>query len=307
MQDRPDSGTHTGEESDMGRLDNKIAIVTGGSSGIGEATVRKFVAEGAKVIIADIQAEKAEALARELGPVSAAIAVDVCVEADIRNMIEAAQQNFGGLDILFNNAGFGGVSGDIADTDMGEPYDRTVDAMLKGVIMGMKHAAPIMKAQKSGAIISTASVAGLQAGYGPHVYSAVKAAVVNLTRSVSQELGQHNVRVNAVCPGGTATPIFAGQLALRGNVDYAAAVKPLLAMMQPIPRAGEPQDIANAVCFLASDEASFINGQALVVDGGLTTGDWTHPDAGTGALDALAQAMGIESFDSIDTVYHARD
>lgn len=178
----------------MGRLDNKIAIVTGGSSGIGEATVRKFVAEGAKVIIADIQAEKAEALARELGSVSAAIAVDVCVEADIRNMIEAAQQNFGGLDILFNNAGFGGVSGDIADTDMGEPYDRTVDAMLKGVIMGMKHAAPIMKAQKSGAIISTASVAGLQAGYGPHVYSAVKAAVVNLTRSVSQELGQHNVR-----------------------------------------------------------------------------------------------------------------
>lgn len=291
----------------MGRLEGKTAIVTGGSSGIGEATVRKFVAEGAKVLIADIQIDKATALADELGDNTLALGVDVCRERDVQNMVEVAREAFGRLDVLYNNAGFAGVSGDIETTDMGEPYQRTVDAMLKGVVMGMKFAAPVMKAQKSGVILSTASVAGTCAGYGPHVYSAVKAAVINLTRSVSTELGAHNIRVNAICPGGTATPIFAGQLALGGNMDYAAAVKPILAMMQPIPRSGEPEDIANAACFLASDEASFISGQALIVDGGLTAGSWTHPDLGGGSLDVLAQAFGMENFGDIDAVYHARD
>jgi NAD(P)-dependent dehydrogenase (short-subunit alcohol dehydrogenase family) len=198
------------------------------------------------------------------------------------------------------------VSGDIADTDMGEPYQRTVDAMLKGVLMGMKHAAPVMTAQGSGVIISTASVAGICGGYGPHVYSAIKSAVINLTRSVSQELGPYNIRVNAICPGGIATPIFAGQLAVGSNEDYAAAVRPALEMMQPIPRSGEPQDIANAACFLASDEASFITGHALVVDGGLTAGSWTHPDVASGSLDALAELIGVDKFDDIDAVYHER-
>ncbi|MGD8418358.1 MAG: glucose 1-dehydrogenase [Pseudomonadales bacterium] len=290
----------------MGRLDGKAAVITGGGSGIGAATVRKFVAEGAKVLIADIEEDRAGRLAEELGEATIALGVDVCEESDVKNMIATAREAFGKVDVLFNNAGFGGVSGDIEATDMGEPYQRTVDAMLKGVVMGMKHAAPVMKAQNGGVILSTASVAGICAGYGPHVYSAVKAAVINLTRSVSTELGPFHVRVNAICPGGTATPIFAGQLALGGNVDYAAAVKPLLSMMQPIPRAGEPEDIANAACFLASDEASFITGQALAVDGGLTAGAWTHPDAGPGALDALAQAIGVEDFGDIDAVYHAR-
>ena len=290
----------------MGRLEGKSAIVTGGGSGIGQATVRKFAAEGARVLIADIQAEKAAELADSLGEQAIALSVDVCNEADVKKMIDVATETFGRLDVLYNNAGFGGVGGDIEDTDMGEPYQRTVDAMLKGVVMGMKYAAPVMKAQGSGAILSTASVAGICAGYGPHVYSAVKAAVINLTRSVATELGPHNVRVNAICPGGTATPIFAGQLALGGNMDYAGAVKPLLAMMQPIPRAGEPEDIANAACFLASEEASFISGQALTVDGGLTAGSWTHPDIGVSSLDALAQAFGVENFDQIDAVYHAR-
>lgn len=291
----------------MGRLDGKSAVITGGSSGIGAATVRKFVAEGARVLIADIQNDRAAQLADELGDAAISLAVDVCSEADVKNMIGTALEAFGRVDVLFNNAGFGGVSGDIEATDMGEPYHRTVDAMLKGVVMGMKHASPVMKAQQSGVILSTASVAGICAGYGPHVYSAVKAAVINLTRSVSTELGPFNVRVNAICPGGIATPIFAGQLALGGNLDYAAAVKPVLTMMQPIPRNGEPEDIANAACFLASDEASFISGQALVVDGGLTAGSWTHPDLGPGGMDALAQAFGLDSFAEIDAVYHAKE
>ncbi len=290
----------------MGRLDGKVAIITGGSSGIGRATVNKFVHEGARVLVADIQEEKAQELAGELGDAVQAISVDVCSEADIERMVVTARDAFGRIDCLFNNAGFGGVSGDIEATDMGEPYARTVDAMLKGVVMGMKHAAPVMKAQGGGVILSTASVAGVGAGYGPHVYSAVKAAVVNLTRSVAQELGMSNIRVNAICPGGIATPIFSGQLALGGNVDYAEAVKPILEKIQPIPRNGEPEDIANAACFLASDEASFINGHALVVDGGLTAGSWSHPDFGAGLLDAIAEVIGVDNFADIDAVYHAR-
>ena len=290
----------------MARLEAKVAIITGGSSGIGRATVKKFIDEGARVLIADIQEDKAQALADEIGDAAMALVVDVCREDDVANMVATAHKAFGRVDCLFNNAGFGGVSGDIEETDMGEPYQRTVDAMLTGVVLGMKHAAPVMKAQGGGVILSTASVAGVGAGYGPHVYSAVKAAVVNLTRSVSQELGMSNIRVNAICPGGIATPIFSGQLALGGNVDYAEAVKPILEKIQPIPRNGEPEDIANAACFLASDEASFINGHALVVDGGLTAGSWTHPDFGSGLLEAIAEAIGVDKFDDIDAVYHAR-
>jgi NAD(P)-dependent dehydrogenase (short-subunit alcohol dehydrogenase family) len=179
---------------------------------------------------------------------------------------------------------------------------------LTGPILGMKHAAPIMREQRAGVIISTASIAGIKAGYGPHVYTAVKSAVINLTRSVAQELGPYNIRVNAICPGGIATPIFAGQLALRkgGNTDYAAAVKPFLERMQPIPRAGEPTDIANAACFLASDEASFISGHALVVDGGVTAGAWTSPETRVDFAAAMRMMFGVDANEKFDMVYHER-
>ncbi len=292
----------------QGRLDGKVAVITGGASGMGRATVEKFVTEGARVVIADLQRDKGEALAAELGSAAAYVATDVCRDGDVKAMIELAVQRFGRLDCLFNNAGFGGVTGEIHETDMGEPYRRTIDAMLTGPILGMKHAAPLLRAQRSGVILTTASVAGLKAGYGPHVYTAVKSAVINLTRSVAQELGPFNVRVNAICPGGIATPIFAGQLALTrgGNTDYAAAVKPFLAKMQPIPRAGEPQDIANAACFLASDEASFISGHALVVDGALTAGSWTNPEFAPPIIEALQQVFGLEEGENLDMVYHER-
>jgi len=290
------------------RLDGKVAVITGGASGMGRATVEKFVAEGARVVIADVQRDKGETLAKQLGAATVYIDTDVCREADVRAMIGAAVKRFGRLDVLFNNAGFAGVTGEIHETDMGEPYRRTVDAMLTGPILGMKHAAPIMREQRGGVIISTASVAGLKAGYGPHVYTAVKSAVVNLTRSVAQELGPFNIRVNAICPGGIATPIFAGQLALaRGdNTDYAAAVKPLLERMQPIPRAGEPTDIANAACFLASDEASFISGHALVVDGGLTAGAWTQQENRVDFGAQMRAMFGVDGNDDFDMVVHER-
>ena len=289
------------------RLQDKVAIITGAASGMGRATAIKFVAEGARVVIADIQEEKGAALARELGASALFVATDVCSEDDIKQMIESAADEFGRLDCLFNNAGFAGVTGTLDAIDLGEPYARTVGAMLTAVVAGMKHAVPLMQAGSGGSIISPASIAGLTGGYGPHVYTAVKAAVVNLTRSAALELGPSGIRVNAICPGGIATPIFAGQLAVSGgNLDYAEMVKPALEMMQPIPRAGEPEDIANAACFLASDEASFISGQALAVDGGLTAGSWTHPSLGLGGIEALAQMLGIEDVNKLDMVYHAR-
>ena len=258
----------------MARLEGKVAVITGGASGMGAATVRRFVAEGAKVVIADLQADKGAALAAELGGAATFIETDVGQEADVKAMIDLAVDRYGGLDCLFNNAGFGGVTGLIEETDMGEAYARTVAGMLTGPILGMKHAAPIMKAQGAGSIISTASIAGLRGGGGPHVYSAVKAGVIGLTRSVAIELGQHRVRVNAICPGGIVTPIFLfGQQPKAGaNVSVEDALRPAFENMQPIPRAGEGTDIAGMALFLASDDSTFVTGQALVVDGGLISG-----------------------------------
>jgi NAD(P)-dependent dehydrogenase (short-subunit alcohol dehydrogenase family) len=163
-----------------------------------------------------------------------------------------------------------------------------------------------MKSQGSGSIITTASVAGTGGGYGPHIYSAVKAAVINLSRSVAQELGPFKVRVNTVCPGFINTPIFAGQLALADKErDFVAPLAQVSSMAQPITRAGLPQDIANAVCFLASDDSDFITGHALVVDGGMTLGAWRHPDLGPGTIDVIGQILGIDDMASTDMVYHA--
>lgn len=289
------------------RLQDKVAVITGAASGVGRGTATKFVQEGARVVVADIQEDKGAALAKELGEAAEFVWVDVCIENDVKHMIDHAITTFGRLDCLFNNAGFGGVTGDIQTTDLGEPYERTVGGLLTGVVAGMKHAVPIMKAAGGGSIISTASVAGTGGGYGPHVYSAVKSAVINLTRSVALELGPSNIRVNAICPGGIATPIFAGELARQGgNVDYAEVVKPVLSLMQPIPRAGTPQDIANAACFLASDEASFISGQAIIVDGGLTAGSWTHPSFGHDPQEIMSQLFGIDDIEQVDMVVHKR-
>ena len=257
----------------MARLDGKVVVITGGASGMGAATARRFVAEGAKVVIGDLQVEKGEAIAQELGAAATFIRTDVGVEADVKAMIDLAVDAHGRLDCIFNNAGFGGVAGPIDQTDMGAPYASTVACLLTGPILGMKHAAPIMKEQGGGSIVSTASIAGLRGSSGAPVYSALKAGVMGLTRAVAVELAPHHIRVNAICPGVIVTPIFLfGQQPKAGsNVSVEEALRPSFRNLQPIPRAGEGFDIANMALFLASDESAFVTGQAFVVDGGLTT------------------------------------
>lgn len=260
------------------RLADKVAVITGGASGIGEATVRLFVAEGASVVIADIQDNRGRSLAGELGARAAYRHTDVSAEADVKAAIDEAVSRFRRLDCLFNNAGYAGASGPIADIAV-DGFDATIGVLLRGVFLGMKHAAPVMKRQGSGSIISTASVAGLGTGFGPHVYSAAKAAVIHLTRSVAMELGESGVRVNCICPGGIATPIFGKALGLPSEQADATVplMKGFLEQLQPIKRPGIPDDIAQAALWLASDESTFVNGHALVVDGGLSGGHlWTE-------------------------------
>ncbi len=265
----------------MGRIEGKIAVITGGASGIGEGTVRLFVQEGARVVIADMQDARGEKLAEELGTATTFVHTDVGQEEDVRNAIQQAVSKWGRLDCIYNNAGFGGVSGPIESTDMAA-YDQTMGVLLRGVVLGMKHAAPIMKAQGSGSIISTASVAGVGIGFGPHVYSAAKAAIVHLTKSVANELGESGVRVNAIAPGGIVTPIFGKGMGLSPEQadQTLELIKVRLANGQPIKRAGMPADIAEAALWLASDASSFVTGHTLVVDGGLTTGRlWSERQA----------------------------
>jgi NAD(P)-dependent dehydrogenase (short-subunit alcohol dehydrogenase family) len=235
--------------------------------------VRLFAAEGAKVVVADVQDARGRVLAESLGAQAAYCHADVGREADVQAMIDLAQQRFGRLDILFNNAGFAGQGGGIETLPV-EEWDTMMAVLLRGVFLGMKHAAPVMKQQGTGSIVSTASVAGLQAGFGPHIYSAAKAAVIQLTRTVAVELGESGVRVNCICPGGIATPIFGKSYGLAAEAAEAtvATMRVALAQMQPIRRAGLPEDIAEAALWLASDESTFVNGHALVVDGGLTSG-----------------------------------
>jgi NAD(P)-dependent dehydrogenase (short-subunit alcohol dehydrogenase family) len=255
----------------MGKLAGKVAVITGGASGIGKAAVRLFVEEGSRVIIADIQDDKGTQLAEELGAPVTYVHTDVSRECDVKATIDQAVTRFGRLDCLYNNAGLAGVSGPI-ELIPAEGYDSTVGVLIRGVFLGMKHATPIMKRQGSGSIISTASVAGLQAGYGPHIYSAAKAAVIHLTRSVAMELGESGVRVNCICLGGIATPIFGKALGLSAEAaeQTVETMQAMLATFQPIRRAGLPEDIARAALWLASDDSSFVNGHALVVGGGLT-------------------------------------
>ncbi|MBT7759889.1 MAG: glucose 1-dehydrogenase [Rhodospirillaceae bacterium] len=253
----------------MSELDGKVAVITGGASGIGESTARLFVAMGAKVVIADMQRERGTALAEELGPAALFQQVEVRQEAEVKAAVDCAVDTWGRLDCMFNNAGFGGVLGPVEDIPVDE-FDMTMDVLVRGVFLGMKHAVPVMKKQGAGSIINTGSIAGVTAGRGPIIYSAAKAAVVHLSKVTAMELGEHSIRVNCLCPGYIATPLSANTV---GRPDALIEKKHgSYAVRQPIPRVGLPDDIAQMALFLASDRSSFVTGQALVVDGGVATG-----------------------------------
>ncbi len=253
----------------MGRLDGKVAVITGAASGIGAATAKRFAAEGAAVVVGDLNEAGGRAVVEaclQTGGRAAFQAVDVSREADVAALVRRAVDDYGRLDVLFNNAGLGGAIGPLESVSV-DDWDRTQAVLLRGVFLGIKHAIVPMRAVGGGSIISTASIAGIRAGAGPHAYSAAKAAVINLTRTAAVELAKDSIRVNCICPGGIHTPLLSSRFP-----GGAEGLTPLLAMLQPLPRAGYPEDIAAMALFLASDEAGFVTGASMVVDGGFTAG-----------------------------------
>jgi NAD(P)-dependent dehydrogenase (short-subunit alcohol dehydrogenase family) len=268
-------------------------VITGGASGIGEATVRLFTEEGACVLIADIQDEKGRRLGDELGESTEYLHADVSREVDVKAAVGRAIDRFGRLDCMFNNAGIAGPTGPIEKVTV-EGFDEAVGVLLRGVFLGTKHAAQVMKRQGSGSIINTSSVAGIRTGYGNHVYSAAKAAVIQLTRSVAMELGESGVRVNCICPGFIATPLIgrARGLSQQEADKMVGEIEAAFENAQPIRRPGLPLDIARAALWLASDESSFVNGHSLVVDGGVVGGrSWSNYQA---AIAELKARLGLD-------------
>ena len=278
----------------MADLEGKAALVTGAASGIGRATARRFAEEGARLVLADIEDEMGRQLAHDLGGGASYVHADVGDEAQVEAMVAHAVETFGGLDVIYNNAGFSGVTGRIEEIPA-DGWDHTMNVLLKGVYFGMKHAAKAMKVGGGGAIVSTASIAGISTGISaPHVYNVAKAGVIHMTKSVAVELGPHGIRVNCVCPGFIATPIFARSLGMPSQMAQGTAEKiaPLFEDLQPIKRAGRPEDIAEAVLWLASGKAGFVTGHALVVDGGVTAGTKWEPSSERARM--LKEAMDEE-------------
>ncbi len=258
----------------MNRLDGKVAVVTGAASGIGEGTVRRFVEEGARVVVADLQEDRGRAVAESLGESARFVVADVTREDHIEGAVADAVTGFGRLDIMVNNAGIVGAVGSIAETDAAA-FDATMAVLSRAVFLGMKHAVRVMVPQKSGSIVSLASTAGVMGGLGPHVYTMAKHGVVGLTKSVASEVAHHGVRVNAVAPGNTVTAMTSDVVA--GDPDRIEEATKTIEEMSPLGIAGVPADIAAAIAYLASDDARYVTGHTLVVDAGQTTGGSAGP------------------------------
>lgn len=265
-----------------GRLQGKVALITGATSGIGEATARLFIKEGAQVLIAGRSVERGTALAAELGAGAHFHAADVMHETEIAAAVDEAVRRFGKLDCLFSNAG-ASTPGEI-DTLTEEQFDFGMRLLVGSVMFGIKHGARAMGA--GGSIINNSSIAAHRLGQGGILYSAAKAAVSHITRLAGAKLGPKGIRVNAISPGAIATPIFWGgsakaqTLSAEDNARKLAKLEGNLAKATPLPRSGIADDIAHAALFLASDEGSFVNAHDLVVDGGRIAQFFERPPAG---------------------------
>lgn len=277
-----------------GRLDGKVAMITGGVSGIGLGTVELFVAEGCRVVVADLLEDEGRALEDRFAGQVRFVRCDVTKEADIARAVGTAPEAFGGLDVLFNNAGASDMVFDVESIDA-EKWDWMFALLVRAPALGMKYAAPLIAARGGGSVINTASVAGLQAGFGTLPYSSAKAALIHLSRVAAASLAPKRIRVNAICPGFIATPITGTSqgLSREASKQMAAQLVEVGVDLQPLPRAGVPQDIAEAALFLASDASVFVTGTHLIVDGGLSTGPrnpWTTGESNP--FEALAPAEG---------------
>lgn len=270
------------------RFSGKCAVITGAGSGIGRATTLLFAREGATVYAADIDLARANSVAAE-GENIVPVACDVCDVAQIKALMDKAGSEQGGIDVLFNNAGAGGDRAPIDEIEA-EGWDRTFDLLMRSVAMGIRYASPYMKTRKGAAVVNTSSVAAVGPGYSPTAYAVAKAGVLHLTKCAATDLARYGIRVNAVQPGFINTNIFTASLEVPDALaDQAKAfIKQMSSNAQPVARSGMPDDIANAVAFLCSEEASFMTGASLIVDGGITVGprhSW-DPEA-PGMFDAL--------------------
>ncbi len=253
----------------IGRVENKIALVTGGGSGLGRATVQALAREGAKVLVADLNLESAHetvTMVAETGGEASAFAMDVTVAAQVEAMVQMTVERYGRLDCAFNNAGIPGKVGTSVIDYEEEDWDRVIAVDLKGVWLGMKYELKQMLKQGRGVVVNTASIAGLVGLVGSSPYVASKHGVVGLTKTAALEFAQQNIRVNAVCPGVFRTPLvekIIAELPEREELYLSA---------QPIGRMGRPEELAEAVVWLCSDAASFVTGHAFPVDGGYVAG-----------------------------------
>ena len=278
--------------SKLGKLDGKITIVTGATSGIGKRTAEIFAEEGARVVLAGRRADIGQSVADAIGKQARFVKTDVTDEDAFRALIQQTVDWHGRLDCLFNNAGGPAPRGGVEGMDI-DAVNAAFVSLFTSVLIGMKHAAPIMKKQGSGSIINNGSVAAYQGGLSSStVYSAAKAATLHFTRCVALELGEVGIRVNSISPGAIVTGIFAKAAGLDDTEadQKSDMMEQIFETAQPIPRAGQPDDIARAAVFLASDDSTFINGADLVIDGGKICGQpWSPQQEG---IKQLAKAFG---------------
>ena len=282
------------------RFSGKTVIVTGAAAGIGAAATALFASEGATVFASDIDVASGEKLAAETDGDVRFVECNVRDTAAIKALMDRAAEETGGIDTLFNNAGAGGARADISEIEPDE-WDGTMDLLLRSVAMGIRYAVPHMKGRKGASIVNVSSVAAVGPGYSPTAYAVAKAGVLHLTKCAATDLAQHGIRVNAVQPGFINTDIFTSSLDITGEMKTMAkaAIAQMSSNAQPIARGGEPIDIANAVAFLASEQAGFMTGASLIVDGGLTLGprhSWDPEEPQMfAALEAMAeQAKGAQ-------------